>query len=389
MPTHRPRSQSGSTTPSRVTFEAPRRSRRRRPSSSPRVFILRRIVALLVLVAAFVLVWFLVSLFQPFTGSGHGRVKVTIPDGSSVSRIGSLLAADHVISSSFFFKLAATIDGDRDKLRAGQYNMKLGMSYSSALDQLVSGPNIRFANVTIIPGRSRKQVQAQLRADGIKGNYLKATVRSSLLDPRLYGAPKRTPTLEGFLWPDTYNLRRPVRVHLLVADQLERFKQEFARVRLGYAKSKNLTGYDVLKIASLISEEAELPKDLPKAASVIYNRLRLDMDLGLDSTVAYATGNYGTLTERDLHSKSPWNTTNHPGLPPTPIDSPDLQAIDAAAHPAKTNDLYFINKVCGNGALRFTASYQQFLHWSDEWNAAVAKAARDHGNAEFCRGRTP
>ncbi len=146
--------------------------------------MLRRIVALLVLVAAFVLVWFLISLFQPFTGSGHGRVKVTIPQGSGVSKIGSLLEHDGVVSSGFFFKLAATIDGDRGKLHAGQYNMKLGMSYNAALDQLVAGPNIQFANITIIPGRSRKQVQAELKADGVKEDYVRATLRSSLLDPR-------------------------------------------------------------------------------------------------------------------------------------------------------------------------------------------------------------
>ncbi len=356
---------------------------------APSVFVVRRIVALLVLVAAFVLVWFLISLFQPFTGSGHGRVKVTIPAGAGVSRIGSILASDGVVSSSFFFKLAATIDGDRGKLRAGQYNLKLGMSYNSALDQLVAGPNIRYANVTIIPGRSRRQVQAELASDGVKGSYVRATIRSSLLDSRQYGAPKRTPTLEGFLWPDTYNLRKPVKLSVLIDDQLVRFKQEFAKVNLRYAASKNLTAYDVLKIASLISEEAMLTQDLPKAASVIYNRLRLHIDLGLDSTVAYATGNYGTLTEKDLHSKSPWNTTNHPGLPPTPIDSPDLEAINAAAHPSHTSYLYFINRVCGNGALRFTSSYQQFLHWSAQWNDAVAKAARHHGNAEFCKGGKP
>jgi UPF0755 protein len=111
------------------------------------------------------------------------------------------------------------------------------------------------------------------------------------------------------------------------------------------------------------------------------------MDLGLDSTVAYATGNYGALTAKDLRSKSPWNTTNHPGLPPTPIDNPDLSAIDAAAHPAHTGALYFINRVCGGGALRFTASYQQFLLWSAQWNAAVSRAAHDHKSPEYCRGR--
>jgi UPF0755 protein len=351
--------------------------------------MLRRLAALLVLAAAFVLVWFLISLFQPFAGSGHGRVKVTIPAGSSVDQISSILERDHVISSGFFFNLAATIDGDRSKLRAGQYNMKLGMSYSSALDQLIAGPNIRYSNVTIIPGRSRRQVQAVLRASGIKGNYMRATRRSRLLDPAAYGAPRGTPTLEGFLWPDTYNLRSPVKLSALVADQLTRFKQEFAKVHLGYARSKNLSAYDVLKIASLISEEAELRNDFPRAAAVIYNRLRLNMDLGLDSTVAYATGNYGTLTEKDLHSRSRWNTTNHSGLPPTPIDSPSLEAINAAAHPAHIGALYFINKVCGNGALRFTASYRQFLGWSAAWSSAVAKAARGHHNAEFCKGWKP
>jgi len=242
-------------------------------------------------------------------------------------------------------------------------------------------------NVTIIPGQSRRQVQVALRRSGIRGNYVKDTKRSRLLDPAAYGAPANVPSLEGFLWPDTYNLYRPVKIKQLIADQLQRFKQEFAKVNLGYAKSKNLTGYDVLKIASLISEESMVPSDAPKAASVIYNRLRLGMDLGLDSTVAYATGNYGTLTPAQLNSKSPWNTTNHAGLPPTPIDSPDLSAIQAAAHPATTDYLYFINRVCGDGALRFTANYQQFLSWSDAWNAAVAKAQKDGGSAEFCGKR--
>ena len=354
------------------------------------MFAFRRIAALLALVAAIALVWFLMLLFQPFAGSGHGRVTVTIPRGAGVSQIGSLLERDGVISSAFFFKLRVAIDGDRSKLRAGYYELKKGMSYSAALDLLTTESGLPpTLTVTVIPGRSRRQVQAQLQADGVKGNYMRATVRSPLLDPTRYGAPKRTPTLEGFLWPDTYDLRRPPKLSALISDQLARFKQEITKVNFSYARSKNLTPYDVLKIASLISEEAMLNKDLPRAASVIYNRLHLRMELGLDSTVAYATGNYGTLTEKDLHSRSPWNTTNHLGLPPTPIDSPDLAAINAAAHPVRTPYLYFINKVCGNGRLLFTASYTQFLHWSALWNDAVAQAARDHKDAEFCKGGKP
>jgi UPF0755 protein len=244
-------------------------------------------------------------------------------------------------------------------------------------------------NVLIVPGHSRQQVQKLLHESQIHGDYVKATIRSPLLDPTRYGAPANTPSLEGFLWPDTYNLRKPVKIKALIADQLTAFKQNFKRVNLAYAKSKNLTAYDVLKIASLLTAESMKASDAPKVASVIYNRLRLGMDLGLDSTVSYATRNYGELTEKDLQSKSPWNTTNHPGLPPTPIDSPDLAAIQAAAHPARTDYLYFIDKVCGDGALRFTASYDQFLQWSALWNAAVELAAKHHGNAEFCKGGKP
>ena len=250
-------------------------------------------------------------------------------------------------------------------------------------------PPVRTVNVTIIPGHSRRQLQKLLHRSGIRGNYLAATRHSPLLNPRRYGAPANTPYLEGFLWPDTYNLREPVKIGALVADQLTAFKQNFAKVNLRYAESKNLTPYDVLKIASLLTEESMKPRDAPRVASVIYNRLRLRMNLGLDSTVSYATGNYGNLTVKDLQSKSRWNTTNHPGLPPTPIDSPALAAIQAAAHPAHTDYLYFINKVCGNGWLRFTSSYSQFLQWSAAWNNAVALAAKHHGSAEFCRHGRP
>jgi UPF0755 protein len=359
----------------------------RKPASPRRIWI-RRAFAVFAIIAAAIAIWFLIELFQPFHGAGHGSVEVMIPPDSSASQVGSILARDGVVDSGFFFKLRATIDGDRGKLLAGRRRMQLGMSYSAALAVLTKPPpSAPTTNVTIIPGRSRAQVDRLLNAAGIKGSYLRETKRSPLLDPTVYGAPRSTPSLEGFLFPDTYELLKPVQVKSLVNHQLTEFKKQFATVNFAYAKSKNLTEYDVLKIASLIEEESLTKQDGPLAASVIYNRLRLGMDLGLDSTVSYATGNYGSLTDKDLRSRSPWNTTNHIGLPPTPIDSPGLQAIEAAAHPAHTNYLYFINKVCGNGKLLFTASYNQFLTWSAAWNAATEHAAKHGGSAEFCSAK--
>jgi UPF0755 protein len=359
------------------------RNRRRPPRGAYRR---RRLIAgLLLLVIAFV-VWFFISLFQPFHGNGSGVKKVIIPARASTSEVASLLSKDGVIGSSFFFKLRMSLDGDTGKLRAGVYRMPLGTTYANALHILTTAPAVPPSeNVTIIPGRSRQQLNKILRSQGVNG-YLQRTRHSRLLNPTHYGAPKDTPSLEGFLFPDTYQLVKPITAKALIAAQLKQFKVEFAKVNLKYAKSKNLTPYDVLKIASLISEESAKPADGPKVASVIYNRLREDMDLGLDSTVSYATGDYsGDLTEKELHSPSPWNTTNHRGLPPTPIDSPSLADMQAAAHPKNTDYLYFINKVCGNGKLAFTSSYTTFEQLSAAYSAASARAAKDGGSPEYCK----
>jgi UPF0755 protein len=327
--------------------------------------------------------WFLISLFQPFTGSGSGAVRVVVPADASTSQVGTLLAKDGVISSSFFFKLRVALSGDH--FDAGTYTLAHGMSYGTVLSKLTAGPSLPpTENVTIIPGKSRYQLNQLLHSQGVAGSYSRDTLKSALLNPRVYGAPKRTPSLEGFLYPDTYQVRKPLKIPALVADQLAQFKHEMATVNLRYAKSKNLTAYDVLKIASLEDAEAALPSDLPKVASVIYNRLKLGMDLGLDTTAAYAANNYsGNLTSKQLNSSSPWNTLNHRGLPPTPIDSPDIAAIKAAARPASTGYLYFIVKVCGNGALNFTSNYEQFLTWSRQYSQALAKKGAE--KAEFCK----
>jgi peptidoglycan lytic transglycosylase G len=223
-------------------------------------------------------------------------------------------------------------------------------------------PAAKVTDVTIVPGRTRAQVNSLLRAQGVAGSYLAATRRSRVLAPAAYGASARTDSLEGFLFPDTYQLREPISIGALVADQLQQFRKKFAAVALGYARSKHLTAYDVLIIASMVEAEAQTAHDRPLIASVIYNRLADHMPLQIDATTRYATGNYTRpLTQSQLNSPSPYNTRIHPGLTPTPIDSPGLASIEAAAHPATTNYLYFVVKPCGKGEHVFASNYTQFL----------------------------
>jgi len=356
-------------------------------TARPRVkhSLIGRILALFTLAVAAAVIWFVVQLFQPFHGSPHGSVTVTVPQHSNATEIGDQLAKEGVVPSGFFFELRATLAGDRGSLLAGTYHLQLGMTYGAVLKILTTPPAAaKTTNITIIEGRTRAQINDLLRGQGVNGSYFAATRHSPLIDLAAYGAPRQTPDLEGFLFPDTYQLVEPISIQKLVEDQLRTFRQQFAQVNLSYARSQHLTPYDVLIIASLVQGEAATAHDQPLIASVVYNRLRDAMPLQFDSTTRYATGNYTEpLTQSQLNSPSPYNTRNHKGLPPTPIDNPGLAAIQAAAHPAHTSYLYFVAKVCGNGSSVFESGYNQFL--ADEAKYQQARSARGGRSPERCK----
>jgi uncharacterized YceG family protein len=131
-----------------------------------------------------------------------------------------------------------------------------------------------------------------------------------------------------------------------VQDQLQAFCRNWKKLDLGYARSKNLTDYDVLTIASMVEKEAEAPSERRLIAAVIYNRLRTQMPLGIDATLRYGLHIPATksILESQLQSSSPYNTRNRTGLPPTPIANPGMAALKAAADPAKVDYLYFVRK---------------------------------------------
>jgi len=178
-----------------------------------------------------------------------------------------------------------------------------------------------------------------------------------------FGSKKRI--LEGFLFPATYDFLRNTTSRQLVEQQLAAFRENWAKVNLAYARKKNLTPYDVLTIASLVEKEALAPDERPLIAAVIYNRLHARMNLGIDATTRYGLHVPGTeaLRQSQLQSDNPYNTRNPNilGLPPTPIANPGLASMQAAAHPARKNYLYFVRKP-DKVHHYFTASYQDFIN---------------------------
>ncbi|HEY6780493.1 MAG TPA: endolytic transglycosylase MltG [Thermoleophilaceae bacterium] len=316
--------------------------------------------------------WVANSLFQPFGGDGEGEVRVTIPPGSSLGQIADLLERDGVVSSASFFQLRARIAGRSDELKPGTYALRRNMSFSAALAALERGVPPDVVRVTIPEGRSRREIAPLVRGT-LSGSYLRASVRSPLLDPRDYGA-KHAANLEGFLFPATYELKRGKGARALVDEQLRTFKHRFAGVDLRYARSKNLTPYDVLIIASMVEREAQVARERPMVASVIYNRLSRQMTLGIDATIRFALNQWDApLRASELANPTPYNTRLNQGLPPGPIGNPGIASIRAAARPARTDYLFYVVKPCGEGQHAFSSTDAQFQRDVDRYNTERAK----------------
>jgi UPF0755 protein len=214
-----------------------------------------------------------------------------------------------------------------------------------AAQATVSVPTLQF---TVIEGSRREDVAEKLEAEtDMSGEeYLRVT-RPSRRGARLAGGgPPRS--LEGFLFPATYELYEDATASDLVELQLDTYRQRVAGIDYRPAARKNLTPYDVLIIASLIEREVADPEERPLVGSVIYNRLRAGMILGIDATVQYAIGEWtADLSQADLEIDSPYNTRRYAGLPPGPIASPGEASIRAAADPADTDFLFYVARADG------------------------------------------
>ena len=219
----------------------------------------------------------------------------------------------------------------------------------------------RVAAVRVIAIRRRGVTPRLTRA-----GYLRASAH--VRPPREFRKYWGGRSIEGFLFPATYDFTQYTPAAVLVQDQLAYFQKEWGRVDLRYARSKNLTPYDVLVIASMIEKEAAVPGERRLVAAVIYNRLHARMPLGIDATIRYGRHVPGNepLRLSDLESSSPYNTRNRLGLPPTPISNPGLASIRAAAHPARVDYLYYVRKP-NSLHHSFTASASEFLQKKCEY----------------------
>ncbi|MDA0167151.1 endolytic transglycosylase MltG [Solirubrobacter ginsenosidimutans] len=337
----------------------------------------RRIFTLVVVLVFAAVLYAFNQTFQPFHSDGSGSAIVNIPQNTDAGEIAKLLEQQGVVDSARFFELRATLGGERGNLRPGHYVLKKDMTNGAVIAALTKVPeNPKAAptvSATIIEGPSIKENAPVVdKSKKVEGSYAKAADSPAVLKRiRELGAPKGTKTAEGFLFPATYTLKVGAPASELVNEQLDAFEENFKKVDMKYAKSKKLTRYDVLIIASMIEREAQLARERPLVSAVIYNRLKQGIPLGIDATTRYSTNNWTRkIKQSELDKDEPYNTRLNRGLPPTPIGNPGLASIKAAAKPSNKKYLFYVRKPGKSGEHAFSSTDAQF-----EKDVAKYKAA--------------
>jgi UPF0755 protein len=331
-------------------------------------------VGLLVLLLLLLLVAFGGGAYYLWASGASGEsqpVTVEIPDGATASDVAEILEGKNVIRSGLAFRVVARFRGLGSSIGAGRYVLQTNMRLEEALDVLEAGPIVETFMVTIPEGLRLEQVADRVAEDlGLDGKRFLGSAESGehALPPYL---PEGTPTVEGFLFPKTYEFTKDVTEDQFIQRLLEQFGDEVSDLDWKRAGQLGLDPYEVVIVASLIEREAMVDKERPTIASVIYNRLRQEMLLQIDATVQYALPEHkNRLTYEDYEFPSPYNTYLNPGLPPTPIASPSLASLQAALQPADTDFLFYLVVDAGTGRHAFAETYQEFLRLKEQAQSA-------------------
>ena len=349
---------------------AEQHQRRKRARSSRRLIVLVVALALVVGTGAVAVsaLWPLVTSLtesKDYTGAGSGAVSVAVRAGDASRTIGATLQRAGVVKTAGAFNDAASVDPRSASIQPGLYALHSKMSARSALAMLLDPQNRTVPQVTIREGLWTSEIIRTLAA--ATGRPL-ADYSAALKKPALLGLPAQARgSAEGYLFPSTYSFDP----HATAVEQLQTMvgKSLAELARLGVAPEN---AQRVLTVASIVEAEAQAPADRLKVARVIENRLARRMRLQLDTTVSFISARRGKVgtTNAQRASKNHYNTYIYPGLPPGPIDSPGVSAIQAALHPTPGRWLYFVAVDPSTGETRFAlnaaghaANVKLFLVW--------------------------
>lgn len=308
----------------------------------------------------------------------QSTVTLTIPNGYGSGDIAQLLRDKGVIANTTDFIKAVQQHGAGSSLKAGTYTFDAGMTNAQIVEELVAGPESSGVNVLIPEGFTVAQT-AQRLSDALNFSYdeFMAQAKASyyVADyPFLSGA--YNDSLEGFLFPKTYNFAEGVGVDTVVRAMLDQYQRETANLDWSLATQGEtaLNQYQVVTMASLIERETAQESERPIVASVMFNRLNVGMQLQIDAAIAYALNKSDLLTWDDLQVESEYNTYTHYGLTPGPICSPSLSSIQAVLNAEVTDYYFYVASPALDGTHVFCTTYEEFEEAVADYNVAAGIA---------------
>ena len=306
-----------------------------------------------------------IHLFSPAaieTGSEE-TVLVEIPMGSTTPQIGEILKQSGIIRSDLAFRIATRIRGYGGKYKAGVYALTVGAGLQDIMEEITMGSvfkeTVRF---TIPEGYELRQIADLLHDKGIvdREEFMKEVEEGIFGQSFIDSIPVRENRLEGYLFPDTYEVFVGEPANSVIGRMLDRFEEVAGEIGLLERNDDSMTFDEVVTLASVVEREAGTMEELPLVSSVFHNRLDIGMNLGSCATVQYILKERKPrLSNEDTQIDSPYNTYIVSGLPIGPIASPGREALMASMEPADTDYLYFV--ATNNGTNVFSNNYQQFL----------------------------
>lgn len=328
------------------------------------------VLLLILLVLALPVFWWLRSLGLLKESSPQGSVSFVIPKGAGTSEVGDILAEKEIVPSSLGFRFAVYLEGGAENIQAGHYKLPKDLSAKDALARLLEGPAPPDVVTLTFPEGSWLKEFAGIVEGSTNVSFEQFVKTATSGSVRSSIQPGSVDTLEGLLFPSTYEFQRRVEAEEIVKRLVAEFESKLnaAGGRVA-ARKLGVTPYEAVIVASMVEAEALVDEERTKIASVIYNRLDEGMRLGIDATIIYGLGDRGRdLTDADLESDSPYNTRLVTGLPPTPIGSPGLPSLEAALNPANTDLFYYVLADC-EGHHAFSEGFEEFEQNVAEYRA--------------------
>jgi UPF0755 protein len=291
-------------------------------------------------------------------GPGTGdRLPVQVPPGASFAQITDSLTRRGIVGNGTFFRVYARIKGADARVRPGTYGFRKNQSWNLILDDFREG-RVMTAKVVVPEGFSLDKIAKRIAEVSKRDSAAILEMLTDEARAKKLGVPG--PTLEGYLYPATYDFPIGVNPDTVIARMVNVYKRYWTPARQARADSMKMSERDVIALASIVEKEAKRAEEMPTISSVYHNRLRIGYPLQADPTVQYALGSHrARLLYRDIRAAkdNPYNTYVIKGLPPGPIGSPSERAIDATLYPANTKFLYFVARP--DGSHIFTNSLQE------------------------------